>query len=386
MHYKLHKLRLPLKGMPYLTTIVLINTIATSMLIPIFPLYIKNFVSNDATVGYVFSLMAVLMIVYTLIIRKILTKVKRLNLIRIGFLGSAISILIYTIISSIFEFLALQFFRIFFVIAIYISIGLFVREYAKRKEIGQSEGMYFTTLNLGFLIGPLIGGLIASTYSFKPIFIIISSVQFLITLMLLIIPLKDTSTNNEKNKLQILDFFKNKQLLLIYIINLGLVFWWNIIYTYLPLFSNNHGFTERAIGIALFLSVIPLIFLEIPIGKLADKKGFKKFIILGFIIIGLISLLTYLANPLYTIGIIVIASIGGALIEPLTEAYFFKEVKSKEDQNKLFPIYKTSAETGELVAPLIFSTVLIYSSFRGVFVFAGILMLVFAIIATRLKR
>ena len=60
MHYKLHKLRLPLKGMPYLTTIVLINTIATSMLIPIFPLYIKNFVSNDATVGYVFSLMAVL--------------------------------------------------------------------------------------------------------------------------------------------------------------------------------------------------------------------------------------------------------------------------------------------------------------------------------------
>ena len=284
------------------------------------------------------------------------------------------------------KFIALEIFRIFLLTASSITIGLFVREFASRKTIGESEGVYFATYNFGWVLGPLLGGLLASAYSFNTVFIISAIPQFLIGSLLLFVPLKEKIVI-PKHEFKFLDYFKSKQLSLLYIVSMGFTFWWTSFYIFMPLFANTNGFSAKTIGIIMFLAVIPLTLLEYPIGKLADKNGFRKYIALGFFILAFLMLFTYLTNPFYTLVLIVLASgLGAGFIEPLTEAYFFKEVKAKEKEQGLYPVYKTSVRMGDLVAPLLFSTILVYFNFKILFVVVGLSMLFFSLIALKLKK
>ena len=383
---KFPKIPLSLNGVNYLIFIVLINSIGASMLVPIFPLYIKSLVSNNnALVGYVSAFIAALLIFYTLICTKLFFKFKKLNLLRWGFFGLGITQFIFILLVDIKQFLILEVFRTFFLVATYLTLGLFVREYTPTNSMGKAEGRYFTISNVGFLLGPLIGGLLASAYSFNTVFIVSAIPLLVITTLLLFIPLKETITNH-KHKLSLLDYFKNKDLILIYFLSMGLFAWWSVLYTYLPLYADTFGFSAKIIGYSLFGAAIPLIFLEIPLGRLADRNGFRKYISLGFLIIGIFLALTYLVKPIYVIILITLATIGAAFIEPLLEAYFFKQVKTKENEHNLYPVYKTASHLSNIIAPIIFSTILIYFNFKGVFLFAALIMFGFMLLAMKLKK
>lgn len=383
--FKVPKTRLPLRGMSYITFIVLIATIASTMLIPIFPLFIKNFVKDDVIVGYIFTFVAFLFLLYTFVLRRLLKKVKKITLLRIGYLGTAATMLVFTVLTSIKQFIILELFRAFFLVATSITMGLFIREYATLKSIGKTEGQYFTVLNVGYLLGPLLGGLLASAYSFNTVFIIAAIPQILIAVLLLLNPLKESAVKHVK-ELNISSYIKNKQLVLIYFMQFGLSVWFSLLYTFIPLFANENGFSPKLIGYAMFIAVIPLIILEFPIGKLADYSGFKRYILLGFVIMGILSLFTYFLNPMLTIILIVIATLGAAFIEPLTEAYFFEEARTKEREESFYPIYKTSVDTGHIIFPFIASTILFFFNFKILFLFAGIFMLIFALLSLKLKK
>ncbi len=383
--YKIQKISLPLKGMPYLTLIVLIYSTAAAMLIPVFPLYIKNLVSSNASVGYVAAFISFLLLIYTFLIRKLLFKFNKRTLLRFGFLGSSLTLVVLTILTNIKQFLILELFRTFFLVSIYITIGLFVREQTTSKSIGKTEGLHFSIFNMGYLIGPLLGGLLASAYPFNTLFLISAAILFVISILLFLVPLKEKD-HIQKHEIKIIDFLKNKELIKLYFVSFGIVAWWAILYTYMPLFANTSGFSTKIIGYALFAAVIPLILFEIPIGKLADKHGFKTYITIGFLIISIITFLTYFTNPILTIFLIALATLGAAFIEPLTEAYFFKEVKTTEEEYDLYPVYKTSPEISHIIFPIIFSVILTFFEFKGLFLLVSLFMFLFAILSLSLKR
>jgi len=357
---KTPKIFMPFKGIYYLTFIVLISSIATSMLMPIFPLYIKSFVSSNALVGYVSAFVGVLLVVYSFLIPKLFIKIKKLTLVKVGFLGLAITQIIFTVLVNIKQFLILEIIRTFFLLSTYLAIGLFVREYSSRSTMGKAEGQYFTISNFGWLIGPLLGGLLATAYSFDIVFIFSAVPQLLLAIILFFIPLKEGPTH-DNHKINLFDYLKHKDLLVLYLLSFGLFAWWNIIYTYLPLYANASGFSPNTIG-------------------------FRKYIFTGFIIIAVITLFSNLISPFYKIMLISLATIGAAFIEPLLETYFFKHLRSKEDEHKFYPIYKSSSHLSNIIAPLIYSTILIYFDFKGLFIFVPIFMLFFAFIALKLKR
>ena len=266
-----------------------------------------------------------------------------------------------------------------------ISMGLFIREYSSINSIGRTEGQYFTILNIGFLIGPLLGGLLASASSYNTVFIISAILKVILALILFMEPLKEREIV-QKQKMRFLDYIKNKQLLLLYVLNFGLVIWFITLYTFLPLYISENGFSEKTIGYLLSAAVIPLILLEIPVGKFADKYGFKNYMFIGFLIMGLLMLNTYFTSAIATIIIIIIATSGAAFVEPLVEAYFFKQARKKENEEGLYPIYKTSTDLSQIIFPIIFSTVLLFSNFKTGFLIVGVFMLLFSLLSLKLTR
>ena len=385
--YKFPHLRLPIKGAYFLVVLSFLISLASAFVSPVFPLYIKSLVNNEAKVGFVVSIVAFLLLLSNFVVSKYLDLYKKKSLLIIGLIGCIITIILMGFVKVLYIFFILEIFRSFFLISVYITLALYIKDYSPVGSIGSIQGMHFAFANIAWLVGPLIGGLVAEKYTIGSIFIISSVFLFGALLLLLINPLKEEYlriNNNSHTFKNIKNFFKSKDLTLIYLSSIGLMMWWVMIYTFTPLFIKDVGLSTRVIGYVLFAVAIPLIILEIPLGRLADKTGFKKYFFLGFIIMGVSAILTYFFSINLALLFIILASIGAAFLEPLREAYLFRKLKHSQLKYE-YPVYRTAVDIGQILGPVIFSTVLLYTNFRFLYLFAGILMLLFGFVMLGLK-
>jgi len=290
---------------------------------------------------------------------------------------------VFMFIENLFQLLTLLFFRIWSVIIIWVILALYIRDSVKRNSLGKTEGFFFVFLNIAFVIGPLMGGALAESFNFNFVFGI-AAVFPLIALILAGYKVKrDGKIDQDKHKIwsNIKDYFKKKDLIILYFLSLGLAIWWNLIYVFLPLFMVGIGMTEAIIGVVLLLVAVPLILLEFPAGKWADKFGEKRFFIIGYLILFFFSFLVFfVTNNYWILALFVIASAGGGFFEPLRDSYFFKKT-SKRDGTRFYPVFTTSFDMGYVVGPAILSSVLFFTNFKTMFLIASLLMLLFAILA-----
>ena len=264
-----------------------------------------------------------------------------------------------------------------------------VRDSTTKNNIGKTEGIFFVVSNFSWLIGPFVGGIIAQAYGFKAMFFISGLFCFVSFFLSSNKSIKFKIIKNEtkgeffKN---FKDYFKNKELAVVYLLSVALAFWWVFIYTYTPLYLISLG--EKTIGYVLFALVIPLLILEIPVGRLADKWSYKWLMFIGFSLMSFIALLLYLNGSLYFyIILIILGSLGAAMIEPLREAYLFKIIKIK-DERRFLTIFRTGYEIGYLAAPLIYSFVLINNgtNYTQLFLIIAIIIFLFGLTCLFLKE
>jgi MFS family permease len=124
-------------------------------------------------------------------------------------------------------------------------------------------------------------------------------------------------------------------------------FSWMVVY--LPIYLHEYvGFSWPQIGLILFFMLIPYILVEWPAGLLADSTlGEKELLIAGFVLTALST--AFLVLPLGTnlilwASILFVSRIGTALIESMTETYFFKKVGGHDaDLMSLFRIMRPLA-------------------------------------------
>ncbi|TSD06188.1 MAG: Uncharacterized protein Greene07147_47 [Parcubacteria group bacterium Greene0714_7] len=161
--------------------------------------------------------------------------------------------------------------------------------------------------------------------------------------------------------------------------------WSNI---YIPLYLHNHaGLSWAAIGMIIALATTPYIFLQVPIGYLADRKfGEKEFIIGGFIIagIGFLGLSLAQGAGLIALALLVLSiHIGGALLEIATETYFFKKVGAKDSE--LISVFRALRQGATIIGPVLGSIMLFYTPFEYAFAVFGAVILLGVPLAFRIK-
>lgn len=372
---------LPARGALWLVLINFLTSLSASILSPIIPLYFKTFVNNDAYVGYITSFTALVLLIGALSSAYILNKFKKSSVLLSTLIFTTLSYYILMFIKGLVPLLVLLFFRTFATILTILIIGLYVRNsVAHKSSLGKTEGFYFAFLNLAWLIGPLLGGSLAESFSFNFLFGISSIFSLLATVIAYSKLPKDEALekNNKVVWSNVKDFFKNKNLFLLYLTSVGIAIWWATLYTFLPLYLTEHGIEKIVIGYAFFLMVLPLIFLELPIGRYADKYGIKKFLRIGFLILFLFSFSTYFIDqPLLIVTALVIGCTGAAFIEPLREAYLFK-TQRKQDGTRFYGIYATGFDIGYLIGPFLLSSILLYTNnFKYLFLATAFFMFIF---------
>lgn len=269
-------------------------------------------------------------------------------------------------------------------------LDIFIEDLSKNKKVGTFRGLYLSIINSSWVIAQLISGSIIAKNSFLGIYL------FGALFMILVIFIFTQNLQNFKdpkyNKVKILKtiktFWKNSKLREAYLISfiLNFFFSWMIIYTTLYL-HDTMKFSWQNIGFIYAFMLLPFVLLSYPLGKLSDKLGEKKILILGF----LIGAFATLAIPLITLPIAWIFAIvlfftrvGAATIEVMSESYFFKIVREEDADEIAF--FRNTRAVSFLIAPGIATLLLFFiPSFQYLFYVLGTVLLIGLWLALRME-
>jgi len=196
-----------------------------------------------------------------------------------------------------------------------------------------------------------------------------------------------------KEKETIKEFFTNlktyitsKELMKASSVAFGVAYFFGIFSIYAPLYIINKGYTDNIVGWVLAGSVIPLVLLEVWVGKLADKHGIRRYIAFGFITMAIITVLFQVITIVpVVLFLMAFVNVGLAFIEPLKETYFFKVV-DKKNEEKYYGIYNVSRNIANVIAPLIGALTLTIFGMAGLWYGLAIALFIFFIISLTIKK
>lgn len=326
----------------------------------------------------------------TIILRKIskviVTKAT-LAILCVAFLGLASA-------STIWGFASMDILRVICVTLFSISLGIFVRDFAKEKDIALAEGRFYLFSNMGWVIGPVTGGLITKTFGNEVNFMFTASAYFIVLIMCLyaFFIMKTPHLHHKKESVSamsvqknIADFFKQPALVKALIISFGIYFWWAVSAIYIPMAITDLGFGQDTVGLVLSLSMIPVIILEFHVTDGARLHGVKKFFITGYSILIVCLLLFTVVSTSMLIKLMILINIGAAFIEPIKEYYFFQHVKP-EDEDRLFGILTAAYPFAYIAAPLMGTLLLKPFGINGIWLFTAAICIIVLLLCLTLAK
>jgi len=255
-----------------------------------------------------------------------------------------------------------------------------VQIFSKNSSMGKVRGLYLSVINLAWVLAQLISGETLSKWNFSTLYFIAFVIMalFLVFAYFGLKNMVDPKYDKVLGWKSFKNFFANKNLVRAYAINLLLQFFyvWMVIYT--PIYLYAHlGFSWREIGVIFTIMLLPFVLIQFPLGKYSDRIGERGMLILGFFVASLATLsLFFIKRHEVWIWALALFStrIGAAIIEVMSDVYFFKHIKSENDE--FIAIYRNTSPVSYVLAPLVAFLVLnLIPSFNFIFLILGTLML-----------
>lgn len=260
------------------------------------------------------------------------------------------------------------------------NFDVFTESNSKNETTGKTRGIFLTTINLAIVLGPLLAGLFVSDGDFSKVYTL--SALFMLPAILVATlhfkTFKDPKYHEFKWREALREIVRNKNIRAIFTVNFLLQFFysWMIIYT--PVYLNTHmGFSWNEIGVIFSIMLLPFVFLEIPLGEIADKRlGEKEMLIGGFFVLALSTFsLSFIGSDTIIVWIVLLffTRIGAAAVEIMSETYFFKKINGS-DTNTLSS-FRHTRPLAFVLGPFTASVFLTFFDIQYLFLALGILML-----------
>jgi MFS family permease len=264
---------------------------------------------------------------------------------------------------------------------IVINIDVFIEHDTNSKTVGSVRGLFLTITNTAWILSPMLAGvLLDGTNEYWKIY---GTAVLLLLPALLILQsnfkdFKDPIYNEVPARATLHKIWLDPNLYRIFMANiiLNLFYAWMIIYT--PIYLHKHlGFDWEVTGFIFTIMLIPFVLLDMPLGRLADRKyGEKEMMSIGFVIMaistGIMSTVDGGGAWLWAL-ILFTTRIGASIIEIMIETYFFKKVGEK-DANML-SMFRSTRSIAYIIAPAVFSLSLWFVDYRYTFIILGIICL-----------
>jgi len=351
--------------------------------------FLENYI-NGYFVSVVYIVASVLVVVGMLKMPRILTRIGNRATALISCLLLFLSLIILAFGNS--NVVIIPAFVLYFISSsfIFATLDIFIEDFSQDSKIGGIRGIYLSITSLSWVIAQIISGSIITKSSFRGIYLL-SSLFMILASIIFVLFLRDFK-DPEYKKISIWKtiklFLKNKHISKIYVINLILKFFyaWMIIYT--PIYLHEYiGFAWNQIGIIFSIMLIPFVILDFPLGKLSDKIGEKKMLLIGFFIIGIFTLVIPLikSQTLFIWALVLfLTRVGAATIETMSESYFFKYIN--EENVDVISFFRNTTPVSYIIGPALAIPVLfLVPSFVYLFFVLGAILMFGLLITLRLR-
>ena len=262
---------------------------ATSMRLPVVPLYARNLNITTAQIGLfnaAFFLMAgLLSLPMGLVSDRIGSKM-------VASAGVAILAASAFLLYLCDTFPGLTLVYLFFGIgtaAFGPTMMSFVAHISPATHLGRSYGWYTTALFCGMSFGPAVGGFMAQKTGFVSVFTTIGIILVLnLAALAVFIPgktqLETSGSGPEKSPPPVRNLFMNRPLMACWLVTLSACFGLGMFTSFVPLHAHNLGLNVGAIGLIFFVQGLCNGLSRIPFGHLSDKVPHRgTLVIIGII-------------------------------------------------------------------------------------------------------
>jgi MFS family permease len=259
---------------------------------------------------------------------------------------------------------------------------VFLENYTRDESTtGSMRGLFLTMSIIASLLSPLISGWLVGEDSVYEKAYLISALYLVPTIIILISHFK-SFTDPVYEVLSVGGMFRalrdNKNIFYISTGQFLLRFFFSWMVVYMPIYLHQYvGFSWIEIGIILFIMLMPYLIIEYPAGIIADKwLGEKELLIAGFVItsISTASLFFIHSENLVVWSVaLLLTRVGAALIESMTETYFFKQING--DDASILSIFRMLRPLAYTVGPFTGGVLLISLSMKLLWPILGGIML-----------
>lgn len=337
-------------------------------------------ITTEGLVGLIYMVSSLLTIAAFLIVPKVIHK--------IGNYYTILSLVVINIIALLgLSFSHNPYFLIGFFIINGISAGIigfcldyFVEYYSRDVDTGRIRSFYLTATNIAWLFAPFAAARIAGEGDFQKVFFVAALIMSGVVLAsaLILRDTKDSKYRHFKFKDTMKEIVKNKNISSIMMTNFLLQIFYALMIIYMPIYLNQHlGFSIKEIGIAFTIMLLPFVFIQIPIGWLADKiLGEKEFLCTGFIIMAISTIaLSFITTTNFLVWglMLFMTRIGAALVEIMAETYFYKKINAGD--SNLINVFKMTTSVAYVVSAFLATLFLFCVGMQYVWVILGLIML-----------
>jgi MFS family permease len=220
---------------------------------------------------------------------------------------------------------------------VYFISDIFLEGASADKKTGMVRGIYLTTINLAWAASPRVSGWIVDGVNYTRVYFF-SALFLILVLLILLFRLRhhhDSEYQTTRVWQTIKIIWRRRDIRRILLANFLLYFFYSWMMIYTPLYlHNNLGFSWAQIGTIFGIMLLPFVFVQLPLGRLADTRfGEKEILSIGFIIMAIATAsIAFVDSTLWWVfaGILFVTRIGAATVEIMCDTYFFKKVDSQD--------------------------------------------------------
>lgn len=267
---------------------------------------------------------------------------------------------------------------------IFFNIDVFMEEQigGSEESTGSKRGLLLTLASLIGAIAPLLSGILVDDGTGSFTYTYLLSAATVIPIMgILIFFFKDFS-DPEYNEIDlfaaIARFWEQKNIRFVFLAHFVQQIFFMFMVVYVPLYLTGIiGLSWAEFGLVMFFAQLAYVFLEYPIGIIADKYiGEKEMMGFGFLVIAIsASWIAFTTESSVLVWAIILFTtrVGASFVEVTTESYFFKQTKSSDAQ--IISFFRITRPLSYVVGAMIASLSLLYLPFNLLFIILAFLMI-----------
>ncbi|GFZ30131.1 MFS transporter [Clostridium zeae] len=368
-----------------------VSSIGMSQIAPVLPLYIRHLgINNSALIaqlsGLAFGITYIISAVFSPIWGHVADKIGRKPMLLRSSLGMAIVIGCMGFAPNAYVLVGLRLLE-----GVITGFGTacttLIATQTEKEHAGEALSTLSTASIAGSLLGPIIGGYISEYFGIKNVFFITGGLLFVafITVSLFV---KEAFTPSDKKSLSMKGVWESVPektltitiLITFFILTVALYSVEPIITVYISQLSKNSSHIALLAGIAFSASGLANIIAAPRLGKLSDRIGVHKVMLIALIVAGIDFIpQAFVTNPWQLMGLRFILGLTSAGLIPSVNI-LIKKITPSEITGRVFGINMSAGYLGVFGGAVLGGQVAAWFGIRYVFFITGALLLINAIL------